>query len=183
MKRLGTFIALLRGINVGGHNRVPMSDLRAIATGLGWSDVRTYIQSGNLVFRSAASKDRIESALEEAIERRFRLQIPVIARSAEDWATYAKADPFPRARQKQPKFILLGLSKKPPAFRAVLALQERALQGEQIISSGDALWIHFAEGVARSKLTPALLDRVVGSPVTLRNWLTVTKLDELAHQR
>jgi uncharacterized protein (DUF1697 family) len=77
---------------------------------------------------------------------------------------------------------MLALSKAAPKSDAVKGLRERAANGERVIRVGDALWIHFRSGVARSKLSPALLDRLAGSPVTTRNWRTVLKLDELARQ-
>jgi uncharacterized protein (DUF1697 family) len=176
-----TFIGLLRGINVGGHNKIPMSELRLLCAELGWSNVQTYIQSGNIVFSAAGKPAALESQLERAIERRFGFSISAIVLAAQDWPAYIKSNPFLDASKKEPHLVLLCLSKTPPKTDAVKALRERASSGERIHQVGDALWIHFAGGVARSKLSPALLDRVVGSSVTARNWLTVLKLDELAN--
>lgn len=175
-----TFIALLRGINVGGGNRVPMADLRALCEGLGWEEVRTYIQSGNLLFAAAGKPARLEAALEEAIEGEFGLAIPVIVRAGADWPGYVAANPFPKASESEPNRVMLALSKKPPAAGAVERLRERAAAGERIERAGGALWIHYAGGSARSKLSPSVLDRLAGSPVTTRNWRTVLELDELA---
>ncbi len=180
--RQGTFIALLRGINVGGHNKIPMAELRSLCAELGWKDVQTYIQSGNVVFTAGAAPAVLEAELERAIERRFGLVIAVIVRAATDWPAYAKSNPFPEASEKEPKAVMLALSKAPPKADAETALRERAVHGERIVQAGDALWIHFSDGVAGSKLSPALVDRLVGSPVTARNWRTVLKLGELAGQ-
>lgn len=173
-------VALLRGINVGGRNRVPMAELRALCGELGWADVETYIQSGNLVFSSGDGPARLEAELERAIERRFGLAIPVLVRTAAQWAAYAASNPFPEATEAEPNLVMLALSKAAPAPDAVAALQPRAADGERIVRTGDALWIYFAGGAGRSKLTPAVLDRLVGSPVTTRNWRTVVRLAELA---
>jgi uncharacterized protein (DUF1697 family) len=178
--RRETFIALLRGINVGGHNKVPMAELRALGEELGWTGVRSYVQSGNLVFEAGAGLASLEAELERAIERTFDLSIHVIVRAAADWPAYVEGNPFPGASAKEPSLVMLALSKAPPKPGAVEALRERAADGERVERVGDALWIHYAGGSGRSKLSPALLDRLVGSPVTTRNWRTVLKLEELA---
>lgn len=177
---MATFIALLRGINVGGRNRIPMLDLRLACAELGWADVRTYIQSGNLLLEGQCTAVRVEEELERVIKRRFDLAIPVIARAAADWSAYIRGNPFPEASRTEPNLLMLALSKTKPKRGAAAALQERAVNGEHIVGVSDALWIHFARGVAKSKLSPGLLDRIVGSPVTTRNWRTVLKLEELA---
>lgn len=174
------YIALLRGINVTGRNKIPMPELRALCAGLGWVGVQSYIQSGNLVFMAGDIPASLEAGLEQAIERQFGLSIPVIVRAASDWPAYVKGNPFPEASQREPNLVLLALSKAPPKPGAVEGLQQRAQNGERIAQVGDALWVHYAGGVGRSKLSPALLNRLVGSPVTGRNWRTVLKLDELA---
>jgi uncharacterized protein (DUF1697 family) len=176
-----TFIALLRGINVGGSNRIPMSNLRTLCGELGWSNVQTYIQSGNLVFSASGKAAALEAKLQRAIESHFGFSISVIVRSAADWPAYIESNPFLDACKKEPHLVMLCLSKISPKPDAAKNLLERAKSGERIIQSGNALWIHFAGGVARSKLSPALLDRIVGSPVTARNWLTVLKLQEMTN--
>ena len=177
---MAAFIALLRGINVSGHNRIPMAELRSLCTELGWSDIQTYIQSGNVVFQAGATPARLEAELERALERRFDLSTPVIVRATEDWPTYVEGNPYPDASEREPNLVMLALSKAAPNSDAVEGLQERAAGGERITQVGNALWIHYASGAARSNLSTALLDRLVGSPVTTRNWRTVLKLDELA---
>jgi uncharacterized protein (DUF1697 family) len=174
-----TFIALLRGINVTGHNKIAMSDLRSLCANIGWTDVQSYIQSGNLVFSAAGSLASLEAELEQAIELRFGLTIPVIVRTAADWPVYIQSNPFPDESDREPNLVLLALSKSPPHQDAAPLLQDRAANGERIVQAGDALWIHYPDGVGRSKLSPALFDRLVGSPVTARNWRTVLRLDEL----
>jgi uncharacterized protein (DUF1697 family) len=175
-----TFIALLRGINVTGRNKIPMSELRSLCTELGWDEVQSYIQSGNVVFKAGAAPAKLEVQLEEAIERQFGLSIAIIVRAAASWPAYVKGNPYPDASESEPKGVMLGLSKAPPNQDAVEKLRERAAPYERIVQVGDALWIHFGGGMAKTKLSPGVLDRLVGSPVTLRNWRTVLKLDEMA---
>jgi uncharacterized protein (DUF1697 family) len=163
---LDTFIALLRGINVGGYNKIPMPELRSLCADLDWENVQSYIQSGNLVFKAGATVASLEAELERAIDRWFGLSISVIVRAAADWPAYINGNPYPEASQKEPNLVMLALSKAPPKEDAVEGLREHALSGERIVQVSDGLWIHYAGGVGRSKLSPTLLDRLVGSPVT-----------------
>jgi len=181
MKKSATYIALLRGINVGGNNLVPMAELRSLYADIGADCVQTYIQSGNLVFNASSSAQALETSLERAIQQRWGIAIHVIVRSALQWSAYLKSNPFSAATKKEPQFVALALSKKPPHPDVAEKLRERAANGEQVLLVGDALWVHFPNGAGKSKL-PALFDRFAGSPVTARNWNTILKLDELACQ-
>lgn len=172
-------VALLRGINVGGKHRVPMPELRAVGEALGLAEVQTYIQSGNLVFMADGRPSALERTLEAAIAERFGLQIPVMVRTAREWRTYLDENPFPKASASAPNLVMLALPKAPLPGGVATALQARAVDGERVQEAGGALWIHFAGGSGRSKLSPAVLDRLAGSPVTTRNWRTVVKLGEL----
>ena len=139
------FVALLRGINVGGHRKVPMAELRELCEAIGWDEVRTYIQSGNVVF-SAAGKGRAhEAALEQAIERRFGFPVDVIVRSGAELSRHAAANPFLEASEKEPNRVMLFLSKKKPLKGAAEALQERAWEGIRSAEAGGALWVHVAK--------------------------------------
>ena len=172
-----SFIALLRGINVGAKTSIRMAELRALAEGIGLSDVRTYIQSGNLLF-GAEQADGLEEKLESAVARAF-LPVPVIVRSAGQWADYASSNPFPDAAEAEPNRLMMMLSKRPPQAEAASALQERARDGERVALAGGTLWIHYRAGAGTSKLSPLLIDRLVGSPATARNWRTVLKIGEM----
>lgn len=172
-------LALLRGINVGGGNKVAMAELRALADELGWERAETYIQSGNLVFEAAGEPAELETDLETRIRRRFGLDIPAIVRAADEWPDIVAANPFPDAAEAEPNRLMLLLCKQPPGSEAAGALRERGRDGERVAVAGGALWIHYAGGAGRSKLTPALIDRLVGSPATARNWRTVLRLQEM----
>jgi uncharacterized protein (DUF1697 family) len=177
-----TFIALLRGINVTGRNKIPMAELREVCSELGWADVKSYIQSGNLVFNADAKPDELEADLEGAIKGRFGLTIHVMIRAGSDWPTLVAGNPFPEESASEPNRVLLSVPKSPPKEGAAEALQERAVAGERVVRVGDVLWVHFPNGAGTSKISPALLDRLVGSPVTGRNLRTVLKLDEMARE-
>jgi uncharacterized protein (DUF1697 family) len=169
------FVGLLRGINVGGHARLPMAALREICAGLGWEKVETYIQSGNFVFEAEGREATLEAALEAALP----LRVPVLVRAAPAWRRLVAANPFAAEAQDEAQRVLTGLSKRPPAAGAAAAIEAKAAAGERVLEAGGALWFHYPEGVGTSKLTPALIDRAAGSPVTARNWRTLQKLEEM----
>jgi uncharacterized protein (DUF1697 family) len=179
VRAMARFIALLRGINVGGHAKVPMAELRDLCVKLGWRDVRTYINSGNIVFESAEEAPVLEAALEKAIAGTFGFAPAVIVRSASRLKTLAAANPFPAASESEPGRVLLGLSKEAPKAGAAAAIQAKAAAGETVVEAGGALWFHYPGGAGTSKLTPALIDRAAGSPLTARNWRTISKLQEM----
>jgi uncharacterized protein (DUF1697 family) len=176
--RMGRHVALLRAVNVGGR-KLAMADLRALAVEIGWADAATYIQSGNLLFSAEGDREAIETRLEQAIAERFAMDVPVIIRSAAEWRTYAPACPFAQAAKHEPNRLMLYLSKRPPAPGAEAAIQAKAADGERVALAGDALWIHYPAGSGRSKLTPSLIDRLLGSPATSRNHNTLLRIEEL----
>jgi uncharacterized protein (DUF1697 family) len=155
-----------------------MAELRRACTSLGWTDVRTYIQSGNVRFHTSLAPAECESGLEAEIGRRFELSVPVIVRSHEQWTAYISGNPLEPESEREPSRVMLALSKLPPIEGSPEALGGRAGHGERIVQVGEALWIHFPQGAGRSKLSPAFLDRTVGSPVTMRNFRTVLALKE-----
>lgn len=173
---MGRFVALLRGINVGGNRKVPMAELRALAEELGWSEPRTYIQSGNLVFGARGKAQALEQRLEQGLEERFGFAVPVVVRDERAWRALVQANPWPALAEKDPAHVLAGLAQAAIRRSAAAELAERAQAPERVALAGGALWLHYATGIARSKLTPALLDRCAGSSVTARNWTTVLEL-------
>lgn len=179
MKRARTCIALLRGINVGRSTRIPMMELRTLCEEIGWRDVRTYIQSGNVIFQSGKDASQLEVELEAALPGTFGVTASVIVVTADALAEHARANPFPEESAATPQHVMLALSKAPPADDALDRLRERA-GTERLERVDDALWIHYPDGAGRSRLTPGMFDRAVGSPVTTRNWRTVEKLTELS---
>lgn len=175
---MGRMVALLRAVNVGGR-KLPMAELRALCAELGWADVATYIQSGNVVFTAPGRPAALEKVLEEAIGREFGIDVPVIVRTAAEWAHYPPANPFPKAAEDEPNRLMLLLAKAMPAQGAEEVIQARAVAGERVRRVGDALWFHYPEGAGTSKLTPSMIDRAIGSPATARNYNTVLKLDAM----
>jgi len=174
---MGRMVALLRAVNVGGR-KLPMAELRTLCAGLGWKDVATYIQSGNVVLTAPGKADAIEAILEKAIAEEFGLDVPVIVRSKAEWAKYPAENPFPQEAKDEPARLMLVVTKRPPAGAAE-AIEARAKDGERVRQAGDALWFHYPNGAGTSKLTPSLVDRAIGSPGTARNYNTVMKLKEM----
>jgi uncharacterized protein (DUF1697 family) len=172
-------VALLRGINVGGNKRVPMAPLRVLAQRLGWAHVTTFIQSGNVVFTANGDAAAAELQLEQAIELHFGFAVPVIVRSGALWLRAAASCPFAEAAEQRPNLVHLGFSKQKPRAGAAKALAPYCQAGERIVLHAGAIWIDYEAGVARSKLTPAVLDRLIGSTVTMRNVKTVAAIADL----
>jgi len=168
-------VALLRAVNVGGR-KLPMAELRALCAELGWTDVATYIQSGNVVFSADATPQEVETALEAAVAKTWGYDAPAVVRTAPQWAALAASNPFPDVGEAEPSRLMLLVSKDPPADGAAETIEARATAGERVRASGGALWFHYPHGAGTSKLTPSLIDRAVGSPGTARNWRTVQTL-------
>lgn len=158
---------------------MPMAELRALCANIALQDVRSYIQSGNLVFASAGKAPVVAKKLEAAIASHFGFAIDVIVRTASQWPAYVQGNPLREASARAPNLVMLGLSKLPPNRGALAALRERAAANERIEVVGDALWFHFADGAGKTKLSPALIDRAVGSTVTVRNWRTVLEIQKM----
>ena len=173
-------LALLRGINVGGNRKVSMSELQSVAVEIGFTKVETYINSGNLVFESRKlSAAKASEQLEKAIEKHFGFPVDVVVRTAKQWNTYASENPFPKAADSRPNLLMIGLPKLPLAKNTFEILVERSAKNEQIKIVNDVIWVDFANGSGKSKLTPLWFEKASGSPVTLRNWRTLLKLEEI----
>jgi len=168
------YAALLRGINVGGHNKVPMSGLRAMIESLGHTDVTTYIQSGNAVFTS--KKNVTPAALERAIKNEFGIDITVVLRTKAELQRVVKDNPFAPADVKT---VHVGFMASKPSAAAVRDLDADQFAPEEFAIKGSNLYLHLPNGMGRTKL-PAYLDRKLKVPTTVRNWNTVLKLLELA---
>jgi uncharacterized protein (DUF1697 family) len=170
------WVAMLRGVNVGGNQGVPMAALRVLAEALSLGGPRTLLQSGNLVFSSEGRPPAdLEALLEAAIAERMAVKTQVYVRSAEDWSRLVDANPFPEAARDDPARLLLMAFKTPPSPAAPQALAEVYKGPERVRMAEGHAYIVYPEGIGNSKLTPALLGRHLGQG-TARNWNTVLKL-------
>jgi uncharacterized protein (DUF1697 family) len=176
-----TYIALLRAVNLGPHNRVGMADLRELLTGLGMQGVQTLLQSGNAVFQSdARTAAQLERLIEGAAATQLRLETVVMVRSHRDWKGIIASNPFPTEAKEDPSHLLVLPLKESPARGAAGALQD-AISGREVVRvDGRCAYVVYPDGIGRSKLTSALIEKKLGTRGTGRNWNTVLKLDALA---
>lgn len=174
-------VALLRGINVGGKNKLPMKELVALVEKLGATDVESYIQSGNVVFDASAKVARdFAGKLEAAIEARFGFSSPVVLRSASELAAVLEAPPFGEAPIETRH---VGFLADPPAKARVASLDPARSPGDSFAVRGSEIYLHLPNGVARSKLTNAYFDSKLGTTTTIRNWKTFVALAALASRQ
>lgn len=172
-------IALLRGINLGSRRRVAMGELRDLLTGLGYEDVRTYLQSGNVVLTSDRSDAQLERELEQQISAKLGVDTPIVVRTRDELADVVERDPLGDVVKDPKRYQVTFLS-------AALAPEpKRRLSGldvapERFVVSGREIYAWHPDGVQRSRLAAALTDSRLGVTATARNWNTVTKLLDLA---
>ena len=194
MTAMATHVALLRGINVGGRNKVAMADLREVVTELGHADVSTYIQSGNVLFSPDAAEAgaaELAAALAAAITAKLGVTAPVVVLSRDELAAVIAANPFPaEADPKRVHAVLLsGALGADAAAKIDEALARSAGKGarDELATVGRAIYLHTPDGFGNSELAAAVL-RIVTSPRagvtgTARNWATMLKLLDLCGDR
>ena len=176
----GVNVALLRGINVGGKNKLPMKELTALFVEAGCEEVRTYIQSGNVVFRAgSADVEEISSIIRASILERYGYQVPVITRTAGELQEIMEANPFVGAGAETDKLHVMFLADLPDSA-GVDTLDPERSPGDEFAVRGREVYLHCPNGVARSKLTNSYFDSRLSTTSTSRNWRTVRKLLELA---
>jgi uncharacterized protein (DUF1697 family) len=172
-----TYVALLRAINLGSHNKIAMADLKAMCGDLGLEDARTLILSGNVVFRCRETgPQKLERTLEAATAKHLGITTEYFVRSADEWAAIVKANPFPKEARSDPARVVMMALKAAPPPAAVKALQA-AIRGREVVkSSGPHAYFVYPDGMGRSKLTMAMIEKTLGTRGTARNWNTVLKL-------
>ena len=180
---MGTHIALLRGLNVGGKNKLPMKDLASMFTDAGCSDVQTYIQSGNVVFQARrAITTRIPALIAEAVWDRFGFRVQVVTRSAGELCKVARCNPFLRVGADAESLHVAFLADLPEAGKVALLDPNRSPPDEFRVRDRE-IFLHCPNGIARTKLTNDYFDSRLATTSTVRNWRTVIKLLELAEGR
>lgn len=169
-----TYVALLRAVNVAGHGKVTMDELRAAFDAAGFTDVRTYIQSGNVVFASASPVTAAD--VERSVGESLGTEPTVMLRTAGEMAAVIDRNPFPGVDTKE---IHVAFLVEAPAADVVEALDVSDLAPEQAAVVGADVYLHLPAGVGRSKL-PGRVGKQLDVPMTVRNWRTVTKLVDMA---
>jgi uncharacterized protein (DUF1697 family) len=172
-------VVLLRGINLGSRNRVSMPKLRAVLEEAGFDDVRTYLQSGNVVLSSPKKADDVRRACERVISKELGLDVDVVVRSRAELAKVVRRDPLGKVAENPKRYQASFLAAK-PSREVVEKVKQAAVEPEKVVVSGREIYAWHPEGVVRSKLWALLAGRQLGVTATARNWTTVTKLLELA---
>jgi uncharacterized protein (DUF1697 family) len=179
---MATYVALLRGINLGSRNRVSMPDLRELFLALGSENVETYVQSGNVVFESATrDAAKLTAEIEKRIAGDLGLEVTVLLRTKAQLAKLLAGNPFSKSEKDPTKLHVTFLAAKPAAAR-VRELDAKYGDPDEFRVVGPDVYLHTPGGYGRSKLSNAYFERRLGVPATTRNWKTVTKLAELAER-
>lgn len=175
-----TYVALLRGVNVGGKHKMPMKDLVEVCSATECGNVRTYIQSGNVVFTAPANvAKRLAHTLAKKIEERFGFPVPVVVRSREQLEQVARNNPFLKAGKPESTLYVSFLADEPTA-EAIGKLDPNRSAPDEFRVVGSEIYMHFPNGMGNSKLTSAYFDSRLATVGTARNWTTVLKLVEMS---
>jgi len=178
---MDTRLLLLRGINVGGHNRVPMADLRALLASLGCEDVVTYVQSGNVVCRADGAPEALGAELRAALSTELGLTVPVVGRTADQWAVMVAGNPLLHLDDDPKRLHVTFLDEEPEPERVAALLSEaEAFAPEVLAVSGRDVYLHTPNGYHQARLSNTFLERRLARVATARNWRTVLALADLA---
>jgi uncharacterized protein (DUF1697 family) len=173
-----THLALLRGINVGGKNALPMKELAQMFSDAGCTNVRTFIQSGNVIFEAPGGATKIAEAVTATIERKFGYRIPVIIRTSEQLLKTIRGNPYLKAGVDEKWLHVYFLADSPKAG-AIAGLDPARSAPDAFHARGQEIYLHLPNGMARTKLTNAYFDSKLSTICTARNWATVLKLSEM----
>ena len=177
-----TYISLIRGINVGGHNMIPMAALKALHEELGFENVRTHLQSGNVLFttKRAAAPKQLEKKIAGAIAKHADKEIAVIVRTPDELRDAIRRNPFPEWAERDPSHLVIVFLSDEPGSAAKKAIAEVTI--EQLELLGRELYVNYGagSGMGTSKLTNVLIEKKLGVRGTARNWNTINRLVEMA---
>jgi uncharacterized protein (DUF1697 family) len=176
-------VALLRGVNVGGHKLVDMATLRMFMGDIGFHKAESVLQTGNLVFRADIPKDggpELERLLEKEAEKRLGLKTDFFVRSVPEWHAIIAGNPFPDEAVQDPGRLVVMCLKDAPAAASFESLQGAITGPELVRAAGRNAYIYYPAGQGQSRFTTAVIDRTLSTRGTIRNWNTVLKLEALA---
>ena len=173
------YVALLRGINVGGRNKIAMAALREVCESIGCTDVATYIQSGNVVLSSPLSAAKLGTALEKAVADKLASTPKVVVRTQAELAKVIEGNPFPKADTSHlhVAFLAEKLDRK-----IASGIRDIDFPPEELVARQKEIYLHLPKGFGRAK-TPVALDRRLGGTATVRNWRTLAKLRDMLDER
>ncbi len=169
------YAAFLRAINVGGRNKVPMAELRALLNERGYADLTTHLQSGNVVFSSQAPAAELEQEIAEAVAAGFGVSCAIMVRNGTELAATVSDSPLGAAPENPSRYFVAFLSAQ-PAADALKALDGVSFEPDALWVRGREAYLWCPAGAAETKLTNAALEKRLGVPATARNWTTVTRL-------
>ena len=177
------YISMLRGINVGGHKRIKMDQLRRSFEALGFEQVKTYIQSGNVVFKTAKSSPAaLSKKIEESILKDFGFPASVISRTADEMSKMIAENPFLKQRGIDPAKLHVMFLSEPPTPAALKELAEVTVAPDQCQCSAREIYFYLPNGVSKSVLWNSPVDRILAVVTTTRNWRTVNTLHRMCQE-
>jgi uncharacterized protein (DUF1697 family) len=180
---MAVVISMLRGVNVGGHNKIKMEALLALYESLKLRDAQTYVQSGNVIFRTDKRNiTQLTKRIEDGIERKFGFRPDVILRTAAEMREVIARNPFVKRRGIEPSKLLVSFLAGDPGEEAREKLRQMKCDPEELRIEGREVYIYFPNGMGRSKLPWSGLDKMLKTPGTGRNWNSVTKMLEIAER-
>ncbi len=181
---MSVYIALLRGINVGGQKIVLMEELRKSCARLGFEGVETHVQSGNVVFRAAPrSAANLASGISNAIQRDFGFPVTVVVRTADELRAVAKGNPFLKERGIDPLRLYVTFLSEAPSKEGLARLKALPAGSDRLSLKGREIYLHAPNGYGRSKLANTAVENALSITATTRNWNTVDALLELTSKR
>ena len=177
---MSTFIALLRGINVGGQKKITMTDLKKLFEVSGFTNVQTYIQSGNVIFESQNSNTKaIKNQIEKKVKEKYKFDVEVFITSNNELKNILRKNPFIKKKKDAERFYVTFLSEKPDSVN-ISKLNETNYLPEEYIIDGNVIYLYFPNGYGKAKLNNNLFENKLKVPATTRNWKTVNMLFELS---
>jgi len=176
------YVSILRGINVGGHKKIIMTELKSLYISLGFQNTQTYIQSGNVIFESEAQKEvDLIYRIEKAIEQKYKFKVPVMIRTNPEISDIIKNCPFGKIDpEKEGTKVLVTFLSAIPTKESANKIQRYVNAPEKMVIIGKEMYFYFPNGYGKTKLSNVLFERHLGVRATSRNWKTVIKLHELS---
>ena len=179
------YVSLLRGINVSGQKKIRMADLECLYESLGFRNVTSYIQSGNVVFDTAKSdRERVRHNIERAIEKSHGFRVPVLLRTADEMVGIVSSLPFTSVEANRiGSSVLVTFFSQKPSNDQYAELHRYAVPPEELLLRGQEAYLYCPNGYGKTKLSNAFLERKLGLSASTRNWKTVRRLSEMASDR
>jgi uncharacterized protein (DUF1697 family) len=176
-------ISMLRGVNLGGHNRIKMDALCALYKALKFEDPRTYVQSGNVIFRTnEKNSGALAKKIQDAIESKFGFRPEVILRTGDELRKAIAATPFAASRNLEPGKILVTFLAGEPGPEALATIAKLKSHPEELHLKGREMYIYFPDGAGKSKLPWSQVEKLLKTTGTARNWNSVTKMLAIAEE-